>query len=345
MNHYEQSALLFYSEKNFFMSYNLFLEAVRMDKENTMFWYGLGDSICGYSNQNKIQKLYPLGISCIKKSFEINPENKYSSSMLERMKNNPSIGEEFISKLKIVSFEEIEKVGVDISNEKLIENFQKLKSVDNKIKAIMHLGETKNPKFAALLEHCILNEENQTIRFAALKRIGFYQNDMDLKPMFDSIIANNKVEENEPYFSLAAGGINKDWAKEIHSKFQEKLEKNDVDLNKLNSLMQDEMLYMNLSMLFLGGTEELKTLIRNDKRKEIGDKISLYMKPNVVNDLKQKEIMDEEGRFTSLGIALLNKYLQMIESSQVNKKEEIKKSPKKEITPKTSEKKKWWKLW
>lgn len=69
------------------------------------------------------------------------------------------------------------------------------------------------------------------------------------------------------------------------------------------------------------------------------------MKPNVIDDLKQKEIMDEEGGFTSLGIALLNKYLQMIESSQVNKKEEIKKSPKKEITPKTSEKKKWWKLW
>lgn len=77
MNHYEQSALLFYSEKNFFMSYNLFLEAVRTDKENTMFWYGLGDSICSYSNQNGIQKLFPLGISCIKKSFEINPENKY----------------------------------------------------------------------------------------------------------------------------------------------------------------------------------------------------------------------------------------------------------------------------
>lgn len=77
--------------------------------------------------------------------------------------------------------------------------------------------------------------------------------------------------------------------------------------------MQDEMLYMNLSILFLGGT---KTLIRNDKRKEIGDKISLYMKPNVVDDLKQKEIMDDEGRFTSLGMALLNKYLQMIESSQ-----------------------------
>lgn len=163
--------------------------------------------------------------------------------------------------------------------------------------------------------------------------------------MFDSIIANNKVEENEPYFSLAAGGINQDWAKEIYSKFQEKLEKNDVDLNKLNSLMQDEMLYMNLSMLFLDGTEALKALIQNEKRKEIGDKISSYLNPNVIDDLKQKEIMDEEGQFTSLGIALLNKYLQTIESSQVNIKEEINESPKKEITTNTSEKKKWWKLW
>lgn len=345
MNHYEQSALIFYSEENFFMSYNLFLEAVRTDKENTMFWYGLGDSICGYSNQNGIQKLYPLGISCIKKSFEIDSENKYSISMLERMKNNPSIGEEFISNLNVISFEEIEKVGVDIPNEKLIENFQKLKSVDNKIKAVMHLGETQNSKFAALLEYCILNEENQTIRFAALKRISFYQNDVDLKPIFDSIIANNKVEENEPYFSLAAGGINKDWAKEIHSKFQEKLRKNDVDLDKLNSLMQDEMLYMNLSMLLLGGTEELKALIQNEKRKEIGDKISLYVIPTAIADLKQKDIMDDEGKCTSLGIALLNKYIIAIESSPVNKKKEINESPKKEVSKEANEQKKWWKIW
>ncbi len=55
--------------------------------------------------------------------------------------------------------------------------------------------------------------------------------------------------------------------------------------------------------------------------------------------------MEKEGEFTSLGIALLNKYLQAIESSQVNKKKEINESPKKEISTTTNEKKKWWELW
>lgn len=40
MNQYEQSALVFYSEKNFIMSYNLFLDALSTDKENSMLWYG-----------------------------------------------------------------------------------------------------------------------------------------------------------------------------------------------------------------------------------------------------------------------------------------------------------------
>lgn len=348
MNHYEQSALVFYSEKNFLMSYNLFLDALSIDANNSMFWYGLGDSLCGYSNQKGVQNLYPIGISCIKKSLETNPANKYSSDMLERMKANPSIGEEYISKIDSLTIQQAKKLRIEIPTDKLIENYQSLRSTDNKIKAIMHLGETRNSKFASLLEYCILNEQNQTIRFAALKRIPFYQDTLDLKPMFDSLIADNRVEENEPYFSLAAGGIKKDWAQKILTSFKGKLsQKDEIDETKLNSLIQDEMLWMNLSMLLMK-EDELKSMIANNQRKEIGNKISTLMKPNVIMDLQEKGVMNDQGSFTTIGMALLNKYL-----TTITPKQEIKDSPiqnKVNETNQTKKKdsgqnKKWWKIW
>jgi len=348
MNHYEQSALVFYSEKNYLMSYNLFLDALKLDERNSMIWYGLGDSICGYSNQLGIQKLYPFGISCIKKSLELDPANKYSDDMLERLKANPSIGEDNISKIVSLSLEQAEKLRIELPSDKLIENYNSLNNLDNQIKAVMYLGETQNPKFAPLLEYLILNKDNQNIRFAALKRIPFYQDVLDLKPMFDSLITNNKIKENEPYFSLALASIKKKWAQAIYTSFKSKLTKDDeVDESLLNSLFQDEMLYLTLSILLIK-SEELKSMIANDQKKEIGDKISTYMKPIVISDLKLKGIMNEQGSFTTLGIALLNKYLDIPTSKQENNDMQSEDNHNEFSQPKEKESvenKKWWKFW
>lgn len=345
MNQYEQSALVFYSEKNFLMSYNLFLDALSTDKENSMFWYGLGDSLCGYANQKGVKKLYSFGIACIKTSLEKNPENQYSSKMLERMRANPLLGDGIINQINSITLNDAQKLRIALPTEKLIENYQNLKSVDNKIKAIMHLGETQDSKIGPLLQYLILNETNQSIRFAALKRIPLYQDSMNLKPMFDEMLANDKVEENEPYFSLAAGGIKQEWAQKISNEFKNKQNNND-ELNKakLNTLYQDEMLYMNLSLLLMQG-EELKSMIQNNQRKEIGDKISLFMKPNVIQELKQKEVMNGDGSFSNLGIALLTKYLNDSPTNTTSNSPKPQSKVNSEKHNESHKGKKWWKIW
>jgi len=171
MNHYEQTALVFYSEKNFFMSYNLFLDALAIEKDNSMLWYGLGDSLCAYSVQKKVEKFYRIGIACIKKSLDLNPENEYSTKMIARLKVDPSISEDYISKISTLTFEQAIRLRIKIPTKKLIDNFQRLRSPDDQIKVIKQLGDSENAQFAPLLAHCIIHSENENVRFAALERM------------------------------------------------------------------------------------------------------------------------------------------------------------------------------
>jgi hypothetical protein len=91
----------------------------------------------------------------------------------------------------------------DLSNieGKAIEDFSKLNE-DNRVIQIMILGDTGNLKYFDLLRFSIESDPSINVKFAALKRIHFFKEHPDLKPLLTGMQGNRFIENLEPYFSM-----------------------------------------------------------------------------------------------------------------------------------------------
>lgn len=343
-NHYEKAGIIFSHEQNALMSYNLFLDALKIDKNNSMIWYSLGDSLLGFANQTKSYSVIAKAIFCILKSNELDNKNPIFKNAIESLKNNSEIGIHKIENCPNFTFDELQSLKANIQDDHLIKFFKLIKTIDNKISLIIHLGETKDDKYFELLKYCILNEENQNIKFAGLKRIHFFNENKDIKGIYEKIIEENKRETYEPYFSLSLSRINEDWSKELIKDSKIDFNKYDETINHIKQNSEKEkntekdiedeinaMIYMSLSRFkFL----EVKNYIDfKNNRMLVGllttnmmqSGIDLLVKNNIINPIN-KEI-------TEFGWKKINLYLE--------KQTEILNEVKVETETK---KPKWWKF-
>ncbi|WP_196888943.1 hypothetical protein [Aureivirga sp. CE67] len=343
MNHYEQAALVFYTEKNHLMASALFSQGLELEPENSMIWYGFGDSLCHISIQTKKNELYPIGLSCVKKSHLIDAKNPYANSMIERMKNNPNVGEEYMEQLILPNMKLVSKFNITVPDEKLISFFNGIQNVDNKIKLIMHLGETKDVKYYPLLKHCVLEEENQNIRFAALKRIPFFKSENLKEEIFEKIVTQKEVDKYEPYFSIALSSIDEDWTKEwINPDFANEInQKKTFTKEEIKNSLEDEELkaIFGLALLKLEPSK-LKEFFEYRNHKAIAFFLTREMNNDGISVLFNKNILNRKGEISELGW----KHIELLLDASSNKKGETKgtetnNSKEKEPT------KKWWEIW
>lgn len=345
MNHYEQAGLVFYSEKNHLMASNFFSQGLEIEPKNGMLWYGLGDSLCHISIQAGKKDLYSIGLSCVKTSHSLDSKNQYASSMLERMKKNPEIGTEFIEKLPVVDLNLSSKFILDISNEKLISYFNELKSIENKIKLIMHLGETKNIKFYELLKHCLLSQSNQNIRFAALKRIPYFKSKKVKEEIFDKIIERKEVDNYEPYFSIALSSIGEDWTTELinpnfaNQNNQEKtFSKEEIE----KSINDDELKAIVALVLIKYNKEELKKLFEQRNHKIIAFYLTNGMNDNGISTLINKNMLNRQGKVSEIGWKHIEEFLK-IDFNKPSQNQVQEKTTTEQKKVKST--KKWWEIW
>lgn len=348
MNHYEQSGLVFYSERNHLMASNLFIQGLELEPENAMLWYGVGDSLCHISINANQEQLYPIGLSCVKKSYLLDTKNKYASGMLERMKSNPKIGEEYIDKLEPANLDLVQKFKFEVSNDKLISFFNLIQNIESKIKLVMHLGETKNKSFLEFLKYCIINQKNPHIRFAALKRVPFYKEE-NLKHFFEELISKNKQDELEPYFSIALSSIKENWTeKYIKSEFANKNEiNNSFTEEEINdSLKNDEVKAVVALSLIKYEKKEIERFYKEKNQKILAFYLSNGMNNDGIEFLFKNNILDQSGNILELGWKHIEQFLQI--DFSVDNKEEKNKTESEKISTKPiikDSKKKWWELW
>lgn len=76
-------------------------------------------------------------------------------------------------------------------------------SADNRIRKIMVLGDSGKSEHFSILEYAILNDSDQNVRFAALKRIDLFKEHPGLIPMLNELKSNGMGEKLEPYYSMA----------------------------------------------------------------------------------------------------------------------------------------------
>ena len=344
MNQYEQAGLVFYSEKNYLMASNMFSKGLEIQPDSTMLWYGLGDSLCHISIEIKQKDLYPIGLSCVKKSYSLDSSNQYASKMLERMKNNPEIGFNYIDKLTIPNLNLVSKFNFEISDKKLISYFKELKSLDSKVKLIIHLGETKNIKFYSLLKYCVLKESNQNIRFAALKRIPYFKSE-NIKEIFDEIISRNEVKQYEPYFSIALSSIDENWTtKFINPEFANlNNEKKSFTKEEIEKLMNDEEIKAIVALSLVKYDKgEIQNLFEKRNHKTIAFYLTNRMNDDGINILLTKQILNRQGGISEIGWKHIEEFLKIdFKKSTQNPVQEKKQSEEsKKETPK-----KWWEIW
>lgn len=87
-------------------------------------------------------------------------------------------------------------------NGKVMEDFAKL-DADNRMRQVIILGDTANPKYFSLLQFAILTDPDIHVKFAALKRIHLFKGDPELEPMLVRMQENKTGDKLEPYFSMA----------------------------------------------------------------------------------------------------------------------------------------------
>lgn len=82
-------------------------------------------------------------------------------------------------------------------------------SSNERLGAIMSLGDTGNLKYYGLLKYCILSDPDIDVRFAALKRFNVFMEHPDAVPFLQSLEGSKDKHSLEPYLSMALyrGGI------------------------------------------------------------------------------------------------------------------------------------------
>lgn len=86
------------------------------------------------------------------------------------------------------------------------EKFASLSS-DERLGAIMSIGDTGQSKFFGLLKFSIQSDPDIDVRFAALKRIHLFKENADLIPFLNSLSEDGKKSNLEPYLSMALSRV------------------------------------------------------------------------------------------------------------------------------------------
>lgn len=338
MNHYEQSGIIFLVENEIPMSTNLFCRAVELEYQNAMCWYCLGQSLLKLSQISQQEKSYSLGLCCLKKSYELD-KNEYSKSILANFNN------EDLEKLPIANLDMVSKIKLDINTEQLINGFGKIKNEDNKIQLAMHLGETRNPIFFDFLRHCVVNEQNPHIRFAALKRIAYLKQE-NLKAFFEEIIRSEEQNNLEPYFSMALASINEEWCKKyINLEFaniNNEGNKSFTEFEIATSLKNDEVRAVITLGLIKYDKQEIEKLFKNRNQKVLAFYLANGMNDEGIDFLFKNNILDNQGNILAIGWRHIEQFLQTDFNA---KNDEQKLEPKNETNVTIKSKKKWWRIW
>jgi hypothetical protein len=80
-------------------------------------------------------------------------------------------------------------------------------SLDQRLGAIMSLGDTGQSKFFDLLKFSIQSDPDIDVRFAALKRIHLFKENTDLIPFLKSLNEDGRKSSLEPYLSMALSRV------------------------------------------------------------------------------------------------------------------------------------------
>lgn len=79
---------------------------------------------------------------------------------------------------------------------------------EKKFEMMIHLGDAGKKEHLNLLLYAIINDENLNVKFAALKRLKKFEDEVKIKDFLSKISGIEFREKLEPYFSMALLNFN-----------------------------------------------------------------------------------------------------------------------------------------
>jgi len=78
----------------------------------------------------------------------------------------------------------------------------KSKDAESRMRDVMRLGDTGNPKALEILEYAILNDSDSGVVMAGLKRLPNFKDNEGLSPLLDKLKDKADIKKYEPYYSM-----------------------------------------------------------------------------------------------------------------------------------------------
>ena len=254
-------------------------------------------------------KIYAIGISCLKKAFDLN--HLSTSESFTFMEKPPENGWD---SYPIGCLEMFTDFKIEITTQKLIQEFNQIGIIDYRVNLIKNLADTRDERFLDFLKYCILTDPDYNIRAAALKRIPNFK-EIGIRELFYEIVKLNRRNQNEPFFSLALSEIDEPWTDEVIDSVVAKKVIHGTEISKMdfdNSLNDSDL--KNLVQNRLSSIVEYRKLrfwCEKGFWELINKRFTYNLSDLEIYNFQAKNVLDSKEDLTLIGVEHIKKYCRM----------------------------------
>lgn len=181
----------------------------------TVAWYGLSNAFLNFSFEKRdigiLQTAYAFGLRALKED----PADRFSAELLAAMREKTPLGDMGVSNLAPYQGNPEQIAEKLLSANRLVEAFRRFPIWEERLRLVMYLGDQNNEAFVPLLAYALEHDENSDVRMGAMKRLGYWGNHRDVRPVCERIAATGTWQEIEPYFTMGLHGMSTEWAAEL----------------------------------------------------------------------------------------------------------------------------------
>ncbi|MCP4109698.1 MAG: hypothetical protein GY749_29965 [Desulfobacteraceae bacterium] len=224
---FESAAITFLNQNLYVSAACIFVNIVEINPENSMAWYGLANSLYCLAGKEGDLSILELSMSCVYRSLEEDNTNSMAAELSDWIINNTPLHPDVYSDCS--PFNEDPKLilnQVGFTRECVANDFTRLESWQERMQIVMWLYDINEPYYADILIKA-LNDLHNDVKMAALKRIGPFGNQSEIRDKLENMLITEEFINIEPYFSIALGNIYRnaddsyEWVETLSQKLDE----------------------------------------------------------------------------------------------------------------------------
>jgi hypothetical protein len=203
----EQLGYLFLNKEMNVSAAGLFSTLVKNKPDSTMGWYGIANSLYRISLIEKDLNKLKIGVQCVLRSIDEDENNEFAKELHQWMITRTPLKDKSTS--NILRFNGDSKIITELigfNGKILISDFQNIESWEERMQIIMFLENNKEEYAGDLYLHA-LDDPNNDVKMAALKRIGFWGNKNEVRDILVEMVESKAWDDVGHYLGMAINRV------------------------------------------------------------------------------------------------------------------------------------------